>query len=150
MNSDLMDLLPGTGELRLRETQAGYIIRSAAGLLPGAHGCEVEVDVRRREMRVAGRNPQGGRRDERILRFEEIDGAEIMRCGLTSCLLVRLRGDGGAFPVAFGRRVVLDHVRTRLTADVRPLAQRVSSYRLGAGTCAAGRRLKATARPDLS
>ncbi len=141
-----MDRLPGTGALSLRETQAGYVIVSAPGLLPGARGCEVAVDLTRRAIRVAGRANTDA--PPRLLRFDEVAGCEIMRCGLSACLLLRLAGDAGALPAAFGKRSALEAVRRRLEADLAPVARQVSSWQLVCGSSLG--RLKAQARPEFA
>lgn len=147
MTTDLTGILPGSGTLSLRETGAGYVIRSAAGAWPVARECEVAVDVERRVLRVIGKGTADAAGDT-ILSFDDIDRSEIMRCGLTSCLLLTMRGSGGSVPVAFGKRSILGDVQTRLAGDIRSVAHKVSSYRLGCST--RGRRLKAMARPELS
>nr|MDJ0827691.1 hypothetical protein [Rhodobacter sp.] len=118
------------------------VIYAAFALIQRSQGYELQVDTRRRELRIGEVTPSGQAWIKASIRFDEV-GDSVTRAAdkarALRDLCLRVRDSGVLWPVAVGDEAAVFAVHTRLMADLRPLEERVSSYRLAAGQGAARR-----------
>jgi len=99
-------------------------------------GIELQVDTARRELRSAVVSPDGERRLQGRARFGEVTSAIVQRSKLETaprCLGLRIAGSTDPMPVAVGGKATLLAVHDRLMRDLRPIEEKLASYRLASG-----------------
>jgi hypothetical protein len=96
-------------------------------------GYEVQVDLRRRELRMGMLTRRGDSWLRTSARFDEIGDSMVRRVSPQSAdrvLCIRIRNMPEAVPVAIGDEASMLAVHDRLMSDLRPVEQLVSSSKL--------------------
>jgi hypothetical protein len=96
-------------------------------------GYEVQVDLRRRELRMGMLTRRGDSWLRTSARFDEIGDSLVRRVSAQSpdrVLCMRVHGASEPVPVAIGDEATMMAVHDRLMRDMRPIEERVASSKL--------------------
>ncbi|WP_172294366.1 hypothetical protein [Pseudoruegeria sp. HB172150] len=125
-------LAPGIGAV----WKAAYCLLVLAALHFGlkrmgqAKAHELQVDMRRRELRLGVVTAAGDTWIKGSLRFDEIDGSTMKRAGGKCVLWLQIKGSQALAPAGVGSEAELLQINERLARDLKPVASQVSSYKL--------------------
>lgn len=108
----------------------------ASTLFRNSSGYEVQVDVSRRELRMGMLTRRGESWIRTSARFDEVGDSLVRRCEAkseTRVLCLRMKTATETVPIAIGDEASLLALHDRLIQDLRPVEEKLSSYKLARG-----------------